>query len=109
MWNLHWTGVRLPSPPLMKTTVLLLLLYLMFVVPNFIKGNKGLSFLIDGRPKHITYCNISFRIIHIDIQTVKPRCKTDHAVFDTINIFFFPEDFHLTYTLGTYRIYFEYL
>ncbi len=109
MWNLHWTGVRLPSPPLMKTTAVLLLLYLVFVVPNFIKGNKGLSFLIDGRPKQIIYFNISSRIIHIDIQTVKPRCKTDHAVFDNINIFFFPEDFHLTYTLGTYRIYFEYL
>ena len=106
MWNLYWTGVRFPSPPLMKTKALLLSLLLLLNTVEIVRHNKAFQFLTDGRPKQIMYWNVSFRLIHIDIECKKPRIILDHisdkpcACYDNINIFFFPSDFTFIHTLG---------
>ena len=107
MWNLHWTGVRLPSPPLMKIKVILISFLLLLNGINIVKSNEAFRFLTDGRPKHIMYWNVSYRLIHIDIECKKPRIILNKEGFDkssicydNINIFFFPTDFTLIHTLG---------
>ena len=89
MWNLYWTGVRLPSPPLMKTKIIFLSLCLILIAPDLIRRNKALLFLIDGRPKQIMYCNVSFKLVHIDIEVIEPEIRKDHAAFQSMNIFSF--------------------
>ena len=100
MWNLYWTGVRLPSPPLMKTKLAALLLFLILIAPDLIRRNKALLFLIDGRPKQIMYWNVSFKLVHIDIEVTKPEMREDHAAFQSMNIFFFPTDFTFIHTIS---------
>jgi len=101
MWNLYWTGVRLPSPPLMKSKILLLLFLLLILNRiNIIRHNQAFIFLTDGRPKQVMYCNITSRIIHIDIEVIKPKIQNNRAAFQSINIFFFPRDFTFMHTIS---------
>ena len=100
MWNLYWTGVRLPSPPLMKTKALLLSLLLVLNATNIIRQHPVFIFLIDGRPKQIMYCNVSSKLIHVDIEVIQPIIKKDSAAFQSLNIFFFPKDFTLMHTIS---------
>ena len=100
MWNLHWTGVRLPSPPLMKTKVILLSCLLFLNAIEIVRHNQVLRFLIDGRPKQVMYWNVSSKLIHIDIEVIEPIIKKDSAAFESLNIFFFIEDFDLMHTIS---------
>jgi len=100
MWNLYWTGVRFPSPPLMKTKTILLSFLLLFNASSIIKHSEIVHFLIDKRPKRIMYWNVSSKLIHIDVEVIKPKIKKDHAVIEYLNIFFFPSDFTLMHTKG---------
>ena len=100
MWNLHWTGVRLPSPPLMKTKAILLSFLLLLNAVEIVRHNEVFRFLIDGRPKQIMYWNVTPRIIHIDIEVIQPIIKKDSAAFESLNIFFFPKDFDLVHTIS---------
>ena len=100
MWNLYWTGVRFPSPPLMKIKVAALLLFLILISPDLIRRNKSLFFLIDGRPKQIMYWNVSFKLVHIDIEVIEPEIRKDRAAFQSMNIFFFPTDFTFIHTIS---------
>ena len=95
MWNLHWTGVRLPSPPLMKTKVILLSLLLILNSVELFRHNEILRFLIDGRPKSITYFHTTFMFTHIEIEVIEPEIRKDSAAFQSMNIYFFSRDFHL--------------
>lgn len=100
MWNLYWTGVRLPSPPLMKTKALLLSFLLILNSINIVRNNQAFMFLIDGRPKQVMYWNVSSKLIHIDIEVTQPIMKKDSAAFQSLNIFFFLEDFDLMHTIS---------
>ena len=98
MWNLHWTGVRLPSPPLMKTKVILLSLYLLLISADILRHNAIFQFLIDGRPKSISYFHTTFMFTHIEIEVIKPEIRKDCAAFESMNIYFFSETYHLHHT-----------
>ena len=100
MWNLHWTGVRLPSPPLMKTKAILLSFLLLLNAVEIVRHNQVFKFLIDGRPKQIMYWNVSSRLVHIDIEVIEPLIKKNSAAFQSLNIFFFPKDFTLMHTIS---------
>ena len=100
MWNLYWTGVRLPSPPLMKTKAVLLSFLLVLNGINIVRHNQAFMFLIDGRPKQVMYWNVSSKLIHIDIEVTQPIMKKDSAAFQSLNIFFFPQDFDLMHTIS---------
>ena len=99
MWNLHWTGVRLPSPPLMKTKVILLSLYLLVHSINMLQSNEVFQFLADGRPKAVKFCTITFMFTHIEVEVIKPEIKKDHAAFQYINIYIFGEKFQINHTI----------
>ena len=99
MWNLHWTGVRLPSPPLMKTKVILLSLLLILNSVELFRHNEILRFLIDGRPKSITYFHTTFMFTHIEIEVIEPEIRKDSAAFQSMNIYIFCENFGLHHTI----------
>ena len=99
MWNLHWTGVRLPSPPLMKTKVILLSLLLILNSVELFRHNQILRFLIDGRPKTVTYFHTTFMFTHIEIEVIEPEIRKDSAAFQSMNIYFFSENFDLHHTI----------
>ena len=99
MWNLHWTGVRLPSPPLMKTKVILLSLLLILNSVELFRHNQILRFLIDGRPKQIIYFHSTFMFTHIEIEVVEPEIRKDCAAFECMNIYIFCENFNLHHTI----------
>ena len=100
MWNLHWTGVRLPSPPLMKSKVILLSLLLILNSIELFQNNQILRFLIDGRPKSITYFRPTFMFTHIEIEVIEPEIRKDSAAFQSMNIYIFSENFHLHHTIS---------
>ena len=99
MWNLYWTGVRLPSPPLMKTKVILLSIYLLLISADMLRHNAVFQFLIDGRPKSISYFHTTFMFTHIEIEVIEPEIRKDCAAFESINIYFFSETYHLHHTI----------
>jgi hypothetical protein len=99
MWNLHWTGVRLPSPPLMKTKIILLSLFLLLNAVEIVRHNQILRFLIDGRPKQITYFHTTFMFTHIEIEVIEPEMRKDCAAFQSMNIYIFCENYDLHHTL----------
>ncbi len=99
MWNLYWTGVRLPSPPLMKIKVILLSLLLLLNAVEKVRHNQVLRFLIDGRPKQITYFHSTFMFTHIEIEVVEPEIRKDCAAFECMNIYIFCENFNLHHTI----------
>ncbi len=84
----------------MKTKAILLTLCLLLIIPDLIRRNKTLFFLIDGRPKQIMYWNVSFKLVHIDIEVIEPEIRKDHAAFQSMNIFFFPTDFTFIHTIS---------
>jgi len=100
MWNLYWTGVRLPSPPLMKTKIILLSLLLILNSVELFRHNQILRFLVDGRPKSITYCHSTFMFTHIEIEVIEPEIRKDCAAFECINIYIFCENFHIHHTIS---------
>jgi len=99
MWNLHWTGVRLPSPPLMKIKVILLSFLLLLNAVEKVRHNQVLRFLIDGRPKQIIYFHSTFMFTHIEVEVVKPEIRKDCAAFECMNIYIFCENFNLHHTI----------
>jgi hypothetical protein len=98
MWNLYWTGVRLPSPPLMKTKAILLSLLLLLNAVEIVRHNQIFKFLIDGRPKRISYFHTTFMFTHIEIEVIKPDIRKDRAAFQYMNIYIFFENYHLHHT-----------
>lgn len=65
------------------------------------------QFVFDDRPKVLTYYMFCPRLVHIDIECAEPtilwaKDYTDknYLCYQNINIFFFPTDFTLMYTLG---------
>ena len=98
MWNLHWTGVRLPSPPLMKTKVILLSLLLILNSVELFRHNQILRFLIDGRPKTVTYFHTTFMFTHIEIEVIEPEIRKNSAAFQSMNIYFFSDTYNLHHT-----------
>jgi len=100
MWNLYWTGVRLPSPPLMKIKATLLSLYLLLSGVDILRHSEVFQFLIDGRPKSITYFHTTFMFTHIEIEVIKPEITKKSAAFQSMNIYIFSENFHLHHTIS---------
>lgn len=98
MWNLHWTGVRLPSPPLMKTKAILISLLLLLNGIETIRHNQVCRFLIDGRPKKIVYFHSTFMFTHIEIEVIEPEIRKDCAAFQCLNIYLFCENLHIHHT-----------
>ena len=84
----------------MKTKAILLSFLLLLIAPDLIRRNKALFFLIDGRPKQIMYWNVSFKLVHIDIEVIEPEIRKDSAAFQSMNIFFFPTDFTFIHTIS---------
>ena len=84
----------------MKTKAILLSFLLLLIAPDLIRRNKALFFLIDGRPKQIMYWNVSFKLVHIDIEVIEPEIRKDRAAFQSMNIFFFPTDFTFIHTIS---------
>ena len=84
----------------MKTKAILLSFLLLLIAPDLIRRNKALLFLIDGRPKQVMYWNVSFKLVHIDIEVIEPEIRKDSAAFQSMNIFFFPRDFTFIHTIS---------
>ena len=84
----------------MKTKAILLSFLLLLIAPDLIRRNKALFFLIDGRPKQIMYWNVSFKLVHIDIEVIEPEIRKDSAAFQSMNIFFYPTDFTFIHTIS---------
>ena len=84
----------------MKTKAILLSFLLLLIAPDLIRRNKALLFLIDGRPKQVMYWNMSFKLVHIDIEVIEPEIRKDSAAFQSMNIFFFPTDFTFIHTIS---------
>ena len=84
----------------MKTKAILLSFLLLLIAPDLIRRNKALLFLIDGRPKQVMYWNVSFKLVHIDIEVIEPEIREDSAAFQSMNIFFFPRDFTFIHTIS---------
>lgn len=82
----------------MRIKILILLLGFYFV--DAIVHHPIFLFLVDDRPKIITYWNVSPSIIHIDIIADKPILSKTKISYESINIFFFPKDFTLIHTIS---------
>ena len=100
MWNLYWTGVQFPSPPLMKTKAILLSFLLFLNAVEIVRHNQVFRFLIDGRPKQVVYFHSTFMFAHIEIEVIEPEIRKDRAAFQSMNLYFFPETFHLHHTIS---------
>ena len=83
----------------MKTKVILLSLLLILNSVELFRHNQILRFLIDGRPKSITYFHTTFMFTHIEIEVIEPEIRKDSAAFQSMNIYFFSENFHLHHTI----------
>ena len=84
----------------MKIKIILLSLYLFLNGINILTRNEVFQFLIDGRPKSITYCKTTFMFIHIELEVIEPKIiSRNRAGFECINIYFFPETYHLHHTI----------
>ena len=46
------------------------------------------------------YWNVSFKLVHIDIEVIEPEIRKDRAAFQSMNIFFFPTDFTFIHTIS---------
>ena len=79
----------------MKTYLLLLTLAGSLVISAIrtLHDDPIVHFIFDGRPKHITYWNMGSRILHVDIEVVKPQIYKGKARFESMNIYFFPTNF----------------
>ena len=84
----------------MKTKVILISFLLLLNGIETIRHNQILRFLIDGRPKSIIYFHTTFMFTHIEIEIIKPEIRKDSAAFQSLNIFFFPQDFDLMHTIS---------
>ena len=83
----------------MKIKAVLLSLLLMLSGIELFRHNQILRFLIDGRPKQVVYFHSTFMFTHIEIEVIEPEIRKDCAAFQSMNIYFFSEDFHLHYTI----------
>jgi len=84
----------------MKIKALLLSLYLLLSGVHILRHSEALAFLIDGRPKSITYFHTTFMFTHIEIEVIKPEIRKDCAAFQSINIYIFSETYHLHHTIS---------
>jgi hypothetical protein len=84
----------------MKTKVILLSLLLILNSIEIFQHNQILRFLIDGRPKSITYFHTTFMFTHIEIEVIEPEIRKDSATFESMNIYIFSENFHLHHTIS---------
>ncbi len=82
----------------MKTKAILLSLLLLLNAVEIVRHNEVFRFLIDGRPKQITYFHTTFLFTHIEIEVIEPEIRKDCAAFRCMNIYFFSENFHLHHT-----------
>lgn len=82
----------------MKIKILILLLGFYFL--DAVVHHPVFLFLVDDRPKIITYWNISPSIIHIDIIADEPILSKTKISYESINIFFFPKDLTLIHTIS---------
>ena len=83
----------------MKTKAILLSLLLLLNAVEIVRHNEVFRFLIDGRPKQITYFHTTFLFTHIEIEVIEPEIRKDCAAFESINIYFFSETYHLHHTI----------
>ena len=83
----------------MKIKAVLLSLLLMLSSIELFRHNQILRFLIDGRPKSITYFHTTFMFTHIEIEVIEPEIRKDSAAFQSMNIYFFSENFCLHHTI----------
>lgn len=83
----------------MKTKALLLSFLLLLNAVEIVRHNKILRFLIDGRPKSITYCCSTFMFTHIEVEVIEPEIRKDCAAFECMNIYIFCENFHIHHTI----------
>ena len=89
----------------MKTKILIFgIVFLLLMKSYYIVSSHPITrFIMDGREKVIMYWNITPRIVHIDIECIKPQILWEDQPYETyenMNIFFFPQDFTLMYTAG---------
>ena len=82
----------------MKTKALLLSFLLLLNASEIVRHNQVLRFLIDGRPKTVTYFHTTFMFTHIEIEVIEPEIRKDRAAFQSMNIYFFSENFCLHHT-----------
>ena len=82
----------------MKTKVILLSLFLFFNAVEIVRHNQVFRFLIDGRPKQITYFHTTFLFTHIEIEVIEPDIRKDCAAFRCMNLYIFCENFHIHHT-----------
>ena len=82
----------------MKTKAILLSFLLLLNAVEIVRHNQVLRFLIDGRPKQITYFHTTFMFTHIQIEVIEPEIRKDCAAFQCMNIYFFSETYHLHHT-----------
>ena len=66
----------------MKTKAILLSLLLILNSVELLRDNQIFKFLIDGRPKSITYFHTTFMFTHIEIEVIKPEIRKDCAAFE---------------------------
>ncbi len=83
----------------MKTKAILLSFLLLLNAVEIVRHNQVFRFLIDGRPKQITYFCTTFMFTHIEIEVIEPEIRKDCAAFQSMNLYFFPETFHLHHTI----------
>jgi len=82
----------------MKTKVIILSLLLALNTVQMFRHNQVCRFLIDGRPKQITYFHTTFMFAHIEIEVIEPEIRKDCAAFRCLNIYLFLENFHIHHT-----------
>ena len=82
----------------MKTKAILLSLLLLLNAVEIVRHNQVFRFLIDGRPKQITYFHTTFMFTHIEVEVINPEIREDCAAFESMNIYFFSETYHLHHT-----------
>jgi len=83
----------------MKIKIILLSLYLLLSGINIVRHNEIFQFIIDGRPKSITYFRPTFMFTHIEIEVAKPEIRKDCAAFQCMNIYIFSDTCHLHHTI----------
>lgn len=87
-----------PKYNTMKTKALLLSFLLLLNAVEIVRHNQVFRFLIDGRPKQITYFHSTFLFTHIEIEVTEPEIRKDCAAFRCMNIYIFCENFHIHHT-----------
>jgi hypothetical protein len=73
-------------------------LLLLLNAVEIVRHNQIFKFLIDGRPKRISYFHTTFMFTHIEIEVIKPDIRKDRAAFQYMNIYIFFENYHLHHT-----------